>query len=104
MTPAPRSRTTLVVAARPPGSCSMAELARAAGADLRVARRLAALGLIEPVGPARDTWPLSAAPRLARALRLRRDLGLNLAGAVLVSELLDRIDQLERGAHPRREW
>jgi hypothetical protein len=29
-------------------------------------------------------------------VRLRRDLGLNYAGAVLASELLARIDELER--------
>ena len=29
-------------------------------------------------------------------MRLRRDLGLNYAGAVLAGELLDRIEQLER--------
>jgi hypothetical protein len=33
---------------------------------------------------------------VARAARLRRDLGLNWAGAVLATELLVRIDDLER--------
>jgi hypothetical protein len=32
---------------------------------------------------------------VARAERLRRDLGLNYPGAVLVCELLDRISELE---------
>jgi hypothetical protein len=33
---------------------------------------------------------------VARAARLRRDLALNCAGAVLACELLARIDELER--------
>ena len=40
-------------------------------------------------------FPRDAAARLARATRLRRDLGLNYAGAVLASQLLARIDELE---------
>ena len=36
-----------------------------------------------------------AAARLARAARLRRDLGLNYAGALLACDLLDRIAELE---------
>jgi hypothetical protein len=39
--------------------------------------------------------PRDAAARLARAGRLRRDLGLNYAGAILACELLARIDELE---------
>jgi chaperone modulatory protein CbpM len=48
-----------------------------------------ALGLLEP-------YPVDAAARIARAARLRRDLGVNYAGAVLACELLARIDELQR--------
>lgn len=57
------------------------------------------LGLIEhhESGTAEDgPWPAEAAAALARADRLRRDLSLNLEGAVLAAELLVRIDELER--------
>jgi chaperone modulatory protein CbpM len=67
-------------------------LAREAGIDPDLARRFVAFGLIDGAGPA-------AAARLARAARLRRDLGLNCAGAVLASELLDRIDELQARLH-----
>jgi predicted NAD/FAD-binding protein len=35
------------------------------------------------------------AATLARVVRLRRDLGLNYAGALLASDLLARIDELQ---------
>ncbi len=61
-------------------------------------RRYLEYGLFDPhpavaAKPAR--FDPSAAARVARAERLRRDLGLNYAGAVLVCELLDRISELE---------
>jgi hypothetical protein len=65
-------------------------LARAAGVHPDLVRRFIEYGLLAPQ-PERD-----AAARLARAARLRRDLGLNYAGAVLACELLARIDDLER--------
>ena len=58
-----------------------------------------ALGLLEPRGGtgAAPLFALQDAPLLSRAMRLRRDLGVNYAGAVLASELLGRIEELERG-------
>jgi chaperone modulatory protein CbpM len=64
-------------------------LAREAGVHPDLVRRFVALGLLEP-------YPRDAAARIARASRLRRDLGLNYAGAVLACELLARIDELEQ--------
>jgi MerR HTH family regulatory protein len=61
-------------------------------------RRLAALGLLDAPGralPPAGAFPRDAARRLVRAVRLRRDLGLNYAGALLAVELLARIDDLQ---------
>lgn len=63
-------------------------LARRAGLHPDLVRRLIRIGAVDPYG-----W--DAAPRLARLMRLRRDLGLNYAGAVLAADLLARIDELE---------
>jgi hypothetical protein len=52
-------------------------------------RRLVSLGLVRP------TYSPAAPALLARATRLRRDLGLDYAGAVLACELLARIDDLQ---------
>jgi chaperone modulatory protein CbpM len=72
-------------------------LAREAGLHPDLVRRLARLGLVEPIGgtAAAPLFSPDAAPLLARAARLRRDLALTYAGAVLACELLSRIDQLE---------
>ena len=73
-------------------------LAREAGVGRSAASRFVALGLLEPIGGSagRPLFPRNAVARLASAARLRRDLGLNYAGAVLASELLVRIEELER--------
>jgi DNA-binding transcriptional MerR regulator len=73
-------------------------VARQAGVKVVHVRRYLEFGLLEPHPAASETprFDPSSAARVARAERLRRDLGLNYAGAVLVSELLDRISELER--------
>ena len=72
-------------------------LAREAGLHPDLVRRLIRLGALDPIGGTRAAprFPRDAAARLARAARLRRDLGLNYAGALLACELLARIDELE---------
>lgn len=73
-------------------------VARRAGVKIVHVRRYLEFGLLQPHPTATDETPRfdpSSAARVARAERLRRDLGLNYAGAVVVSELLDRISELE---------
>jgi chaperone modulatory protein CbpM len=64
-------------------------LARESGLHPELVRRFVRLGLVEP----RD--PRDAAALMAQAARLRRDLGLSYAGAVLACQLLARIEELE---------
>jgi hypothetical protein len=72
-------------------------LAREAGLHPDLVRRFVRLGLVEESGGTAGAplFPRDAAARLARAARLRRDLGVGYAGAVLACDLLERIDELE---------
>ena len=79
----------------------LAVVARRAGVRIELVRRYLEFGLFEahPEPAATPRYNPRSAARVAQAERLRRDLGLNYAGAVLVCELLDRIRELE--ARPR---
>ena len=100
---APRSRLAPAgdLTAQP---VELAVVARAAGLRISLVRRYLTLGLFEPCAEegSAPRFDPSCAGRLAKAERLRRDLGLNHAGAVLACELLDRIHQLEERAATRR--
>ena len=67
-------------------------LARASGLHPALVQRLVKLGAVDQEEPLSND---EAAARLARCVRLRRDLGVNWAGAVLACQLLARIDELE---------
>ncbi|NNG36234.1 chaperone modulator CbpM [Nakamurella aerolata] len=73
-------------------------LAVESGLHPELVQRLIALGALEPVGgtSSQPRYPRDAAAILARIVRLRGDLGLNYAGALLANELLSRIQLLER--------
>ncbi len=75
----------------------LAMLARQAGVRVSLVRRYVAFGLFDACAGTSQA-PLfepDCAARLAKAERLRRDLGLNYSGAVLACELLDRLLELE---------
>jgi hypothetical protein len=82
-------------APRRPHRAEVEELARDAGLHPDLVVRFVRLGLVD-TRPSPPIFPPEAADQLARAARLRRDLGLDYAGAVLACELLARIDRLER--------
>jgi hypothetical protein len=65
-------------------------LAARTGLHPDLVARFIRLGLVEEALP-----PSEAAARLARAVRMRRDLGVGYAGAVLACQLLARIEDLE---------
>jgi chaperone modulatory protein CbpM len=54
-------------------------------------------GVIEPLHMQEETWSFSSETlwRLRKVQRLRRDLDLNIPGAALTMQLLDRIAELE---------
>jgi hypothetical protein len=90
----PGSAVLVIRRRREPRSIELEALARESGLHPDVVRRFVQMGLIEPL-PGSSRFPSGAAARLARASRLRHDLGLSYTGAVFASELLDRIDELE---------
>jgi chaperone modulatory protein CbpM len=73
-------------------------LCRLTGLELSALVELAELGVVAPRGYAPEQWQLAATalPRLRTVGRLIRDLGLNVSGAALAAELLEREHRLER--------
>ncbi len=79
---------------RAPQPPAVDALAAQTGLHPELVARLIALGALD-TGASPGAYPADAAARLARLMRLRRDLGVNVAGALLALDLLARIDELE---------
>lgn len=79
-------------------SMSLAELCQACSTERDLVLQLVEHGVIEPQGGAPQAWVFTGASlqRTRVALRLLRDLELNLPGAALAVELLDEISRLQR--------
>jgi chaperone modulatory protein CbpM len=77
---------------------TLAELCRACNAERELVVQLVEHGVIEPQGSAPQLWVFTGASlqRTRVALRLLRDLELNLPGAALAVDLLDEIARLQR--------
>ncbi|MBS1177819.1 MAG: transcriptional regulator, MerR family [Proteobacteria bacterium] len=77
---------------------SLAELCRACGTERELVVQLVEHGVVEPQGAGPQAWVFAGTSlqRTRVALRLLRDLELNLPGAALAVDLLDEITRLQR--------
>jgi hypothetical protein len=75
----------------------LGELSRLTGLRPAMLRRVATFAVIESFYDSAGTlrFPISQLPRLARGIRLRCDLGVNVRSLGLVLDLLERIDALD---------
>jgi chaperone modulatory protein CbpM len=73
------------------------ELCQSCDVGGEVVAEMVEIGILDPAGGGPDDWCFDAAAlrRAATAARLQRDLDVNLAGAALALELLERIEHLE---------
>jgi chaperone modulatory protein CbpM len=76
---------------------TLAELCRSCDVQAEFVEALVDEGILEPSGSRRRHWCFSANSlrRTRVTLHLQQDLGINLAGAALALDLLERIEELE---------
>jgi chaperone modulatory protein CbpM len=76
---------------------TLTELTQFCRATDQVVELMVSEGLLRPLGNRPEEWRFSGVQirRARRALRLQRDLELNLAGAALALDLLDEIEVLQ---------
>lgn len=76
---------------------TIVQLCRSCAIESELVDRLVAEGIIEPSRREGETlyFPQHSVKRTRIVVRLRSDLGINLAGAALAVELLERIERLE---------
>jgi DNA-binding transcriptional MerR regulator len=74
------------------------ELANAAGIHPKLVEQLIDFGLVVPVTAegAHRMFPISAVERLRRIARLRRDVGVNLAGVAVILDMRERMENLQK--------
>ena len=77
---------------------TLSALCRLCDISAEQAQELVDYGVIEPLGPEPRQWRFSGIGlrRAHCALRLERDLGVNPAGAALVLDLLEELQDLRR--------
>ena len=77
---------------------SIADLCRSCTVEIQTIATLVSEGILEPRGNDAEHWQFSIGSlrRVKTVIHLQRDLGVNLAGAALALDLLDRIAELER--------
>lgn len=84
------------------GLLSIDELALAVGVSRRRLTRLVALGVVDAVEPDSLTFTAATAVRVRRMFRLHRDLGVNILGAAIILDLVERIERMQSEMAARR--
>ncbi len=76
---------------------TIVQLCRSCAVQAETIEAMVESGIIEPSGRRGHhlCFPANSIRRARIAVRLQRDLGVNLAGAALALELLERIDRLD---------
>jgi chaperone modulatory protein CbpM len=76
---------------------TLAELCRCCAVEAELIEALVEHGILEPAGRRGRHWcfPASSLRRTRITLHLQRDLGVNLEGAALALDLLERIEELD---------
>jgi len=76
---------------------TLVELCRSCAVEAELIEALVEQGILEPSGRSGRHWcfPASSLRRTRITLHLQRDLGVNIAGAALALDLLERIEELD---------
>ena len=74
------------------------DLCRSCTVEVETITLLVNEGILDPVGANVEHWQFNVTSlrRVKTVIHLQRDLDVNLAGAALAPELLDRISELEQ--------
>jgi chaperone modulatory protein CbpM len=77
---------------------TIVELCRSCAVEAALVEAMIEEGILEPIGKhgGERCFSYISVKRTRTVVRLQRDLGVNLAGAALVIELLDRLERLQR--------
>ncbi|NIM28030.1 MAG: MerR family transcriptional regulator [Gammaproteobacteria bacterium] len=75
---------------------TFAELCEACAVQAEAVEAMIEEGIVSPTGGSQSRWRFSRSSvvRVRTVVRMQRDLQVNLAGAALALDLLERIDQL----------
>ncbi len=76
---------------------TLADLCRSCTVETQTITTLVAEGILDPMGRDVEHWRFTVGSlrRVKTVIHLQRDLGINLAGAALALDLLDRIAELD---------
>jgi chaperone modulatory protein CbpM len=85
---------------------TLIQLCRSCAITAETVEALMEYGILEPLGKQGRHWRFAAnsVKRTRIAMRLQRDLGVNLAGAALALDMRERIERLEARLRTSRSY